>query len=302
VRPTGQARGRRSFVSLRHTWAKTVIDSRVKWARVISENKSLIYFGGVEGSYCGKLSVMTDEQPKLYNIVTMIGALGALVMMLAAFFPLISTTAPKSGILWLSEYREQLQMARQKADEMPEEAKVILPVIVPTLDRLDAFLEHPSGYRLWFILQDAYRFCGLALSLQASFHPTEEALRLLEFARLALAVVILFLGSIPLLGGYHLIRGVLLRFRKLRTPALVMSFFFGLAYMMVAGLTIFGLPPAEQAFLGSAPYLLFAGAVMMVFCSLFGVSRSTWWRAYLLDILGLALLAYLFVWGVTTLQ
>jgi hypothetical protein len=249
---------------------------------------------------------MSDESPKLYNVITILGSLGGLLMIVAAFFPLLSLTNPKEdqGIKWLSEYRQELQTFRQDASRegAPTEIKMALSVVVPSLDRLDSFLENPSGYRLWFILKDAHGFCGLALSMKEPLQLTGEQLRLLDITQTTLGWVLIFLSTIPLLGGYHIVRGLLLRFRKLTTPALCLSFFFGLAYALVAGLALFGVPPSERGFLGSAPYLLFGGALMMVFCSIFGVSRVTWWRVYLLNLLGLIAIWSLLVQALETMK
>jgi hypothetical protein len=242
---------------------------------------------------------MTEEQPRLYSKTTMIGALGALLIIAAAFFPLLSVSNPQEGhgIKWLSDYREELQAFRQNASQegAPQEAKIILSIVNPSLDRLDAFLVHPTGYKLWFILQDAHRFCGVALDAQQGLKISNDGIQVLKLAQISLAFVLIFLSTIPIFGGYHIVRGVLLRFRKLRTPALVLTFFLGLSYMLVSGLPLFGLLPEERAFVGVAPYLLFAGASLLVFCSIFGVSKHTWWKAYLLYILGLSGIAYVLV-------
>lgn len=242
---------------------------------------------------------MFDEQPKLYNVTTILGAFGGLLIMIAAFFPLLSASNPKAeqGVRWLSDYRQELKHLRENASQAdaPPEVKLMISVVDPALERLDQFLAKPSGYQLWFVLKDAYQFCGIAISYQEPLQLSQEELGLLRITQQTLAWVLVFLSTIPLLGGYHIIRGILLRFRKLRTPALCLTFFFGLAYALVASLALFGVPASERAYLGSAPYMLFVGSLLLVFCSIFGVSRETWWRVYLLDLLGLGVIFYFLI-------
>lgn len=235
---------------------------------------------------------MSSESSR-FSVVTLLGALGGLLVVLASFLPMLSAEAPTGfEVPWLADYRAELASLRQQLSQpdAPPEARQLLAITGPSLERVDAFLVHPSGYRLWLVLSDAYGFTQLAIGLSGLLQLRPEEVELLRLARGALLGVLLFLGVIPLLGGYHVVRGVLLRFRGLVTPALFFTFFAGLAYVLIPGLVLLVLPPAQRGFLGSAPYCLLAGGALLLFCSLFGVSRENWWRAYLLYLLGLGLL------------
>lgn len=241
-------------------------------------------------------SSASGDDPRLYHFVTILGALGGLLLLLSSVLPLLSPSKPgeAEGVLWLEDYRQRLKALRQDASrpEAPLEVKQLMAVVEPSLSRLDEFLIHPSGYRLWFVLRDAERFCGMALSFSGALSLQKQEIALLELAQKALFWVLLFLVTIPLLGGYHVLRGVLMRFREHVFLALSLSFFMGLAYTLLSGLVIFGVPAAQRAYLGSAPYFLFAGGALLLFCGIFGVSRKTWWKAYLLDVAGLGVIVY----------
>jgi hypothetical protein len=234
-----------------------------------------------------------SAEPSRFSLVTLLGALGGLLIVLSSFLPMLSQTAPAGAeVPWLEDYRRQLRELRQSLSgpEAPPEARQLLAVTEPSLQRVDDFLAQPSGYRLWLVLRDAHRFCGMALGLSGLLQLKPEEIELLRIARDALVGVLLFLGVIPLIGGYHVVRGVLLRFRKHVTLALFFTFFAGLAYVLIPTVVLLGLP--QRGFLGSAPYSLLAGGALLLFCSLFGVSRENWWRAYLLDLAGLGAIAY----------
>lgn len=227
-------------------------------------------------------------------MVTIIGAIGGLALIGACFSPIyrLASLGPgdrNEAKVIIDDFERELDRARRGLAEAPPEYAGVAEVIAPAAEHAAAFLEHPSPLNLAYVAADA----GEVLSVVAVLEPSRRIE--LEQAQLALGALVIFIYMMPALGGYQVIRGLLTNFRKHGSVSLALTFLGGLVYFVLGGIAIAGVPRGAYDQLGPAVWLLAAGGGLLVFFAIFGVSRETWWKAYLLMIAGVVGIGYLLV-------
>jgi hypothetical protein len=115
----------------------------------------------------------------------------------------------------------------------------------------------------------------------------------LEQVQIALGALVILIYSMPALGGYQVVRGLVTNFRKHGSVSLALTFLGGLVYFVLGGIAIAGVPRGAYDQLGPAVWLIAAGGGLLALFGIFGVSRETWWKAYLLEIAGVIGVGYL---------
>ncbi len=235
----------------------------------------------------------TEKRRAGFSVVTFLGAVGGLCLIAAFLTPLFvldpsKVKSPEAAAM-LRDYQaqldrvvEEIEAAKRGGPAVPPEVQAVAHAVGPATDHVLAFADDPTLYHLAIVARDAHELLPVA----AAFDRAHE--RDIKVARLGVAAFIAFIWAIPLIGLYPVLRGVIRGFRKQSTPGLVLTFFSGLVYLLIGGILLVGVPDDARTQLGPSLWLLAAGGALAVFNGLFGVSRTTWWKAYLI---------YIFVFG-----
>ncbi len=222
--------------------------------------------------------------------VSAASALGGLLLIASFFTPLFGDTQgaednPLAEVM--RDFNSKLSQAREARDSLPPE---YVHTIDSAAEHATALLATPSPKNLAWLSADGIDLLSIA-ELQNS-----DLKRDLKGPKLALRGFLVVLLAMPIIGAYLAIRGVKTRFKTQSTLGLVLCFFAGFFYASIGTIAIVSVPARAQDLIGPACWLLTAGGGLLLFTSIFGVSRTTWWRAYLLYIAGLiALVATAFL-------
>ncbi len=216
--------------------------------------------------------------------VTATSALGGLLLIAGFFAPLYGDDggAEDSPIAeFMRDFETKLGSARDERDALPPE---YVATIDSAAEHAAALVATPSPKNLAWISADAIDLLAIveltSPELAAEVQGTKAVLR---------GLLVILLGM-PLIGAYEAIRGLKTRFRKHGTLGLTLCFFAGFFYLGIGTVAISSVPARMQDLIGPACWLLTAGGGLLLSTSIFGVSRTTWWRAYLLYIAGLVAL------------
>ncbi|MEZ4384822.1 MAG: hypothetical protein R3A79_26060 [Nannocystaceae bacterium] len=226
------------------------------------------------------------------SVATVLGAIGGLALVGACVSPIyrLASLGPgdrNEAKKIVDDFERELDGVRRGLAEAPPEYAGVVEVLAPAAEHAAAFLEHPSPLNLAYVAVDADAVLSVAVALEPSRRWE------IEQAKVALGVLVIFVYVMPALGGYLALRGLLTNFRKHGSVSLALSFLVGLLYFVVGGVLIAGVPPGDLDKLGPAVWLLAGGGGLVVLFGIFGVSRETWWRAYLLEVAGVVGLGYL---------
>ena len=225
-----------------------------------------------------------------FSTVSAVGALGGLALLAGFVAPLYEVDRGIAGdpvVEATQELEAALQAIREGGGGGHPELEVFSPIIEPATAHVAAFLRTPSPKNLALLTGDARELVQVVAFIEGD---TEAAK--VEQVRTALLGFMVALFSMPVVGAYHAVWAMVTKCRRHWTIGLVISFFAGLFYLGVGAAFILGVPEAAREQLGSACWLLMAGGGLVLFTGIFGVSRETWWKAYLLDVVGLIALVY----------
>ncbi|MCA9636554.1 MAG: hypothetical protein KC420_11055 [Myxococcales bacterium] len=222
-----------------------------------------------------------------FSVVTLLGAIGGLCLVGAFITPLFVLDPGKAksdeAAAMVSRYQAQLEGVRREIEAVhagtstaPPKIQAATHMVGPAADHVVEFIDSPSLYNLTTVARDARELTPVIALLD----PKDA--HLVDKARIALTAFIVFVLAIPVTGAYPVIRGVLRGFRKQSTPGLVLTFFSGLIYLSIGVILFLAVPSTARGALGPAIWLLTIGGALAVFNGIFGVSRSTWWKAYLI--------------------
>jgi len=222
--------------------------------------------------------------------VTAGGALGGCFLVLAFFAPIYefgpSPADDEVAASVVEDLERTLAEAREALAEAPPEYVGLTERVEPATRHAADFLETPSPKNMTWLAADVHGLVEVALIADPS---QAEEIRLV---RTILATLIFVLLSVPVMGTYHLVRGVATRCRKHGSVGLALSFFAGVAYLSIGAGTILVVPEAARGHVGLAAWLLALGGLLLIVTGIAGVSRETWWKAYLLELFGFIAIMY----------
>lgn len=215
--------------------------------------------------------------------VTVAATLGGLLL-IAGFF------APLYGDDWGAEDNPITEFMRDfdtRLGSSPDE-QVLPPEYAGTIDSATAhaaaLVAMPSPKNLAWLSADAIDLLAIIeLSNPELAKETQVPKKIFR------AFLVVLLGM-PIVGAYQVLGGLKTGFKKQGTFGLVLCFFAGILYLGIGAAAIGSVPAHMQNLIGPACWLLTAGGGLLLFTSIFGVSRTTWWQAYLLYIAGLVAL------------
>ena len=247
------------------------------------------------------------ERRAEFSAVTFLGAVGGLCLVAAFLTPIFEVDPAKAtnddAAAMLRDYqgkidelRRELEAARSRAATVPIELQAAAHVMGPAADHVVDFIASPSLYRLTVVARDAHRLLPVVAALQPAEAET------LKKVRAGVAAFTAFMVVIPIVGLYPVVRGILRGFRKQSTPGLVVTFFTGLCYLTLGAIIVIGVPDDARDHLGPSLWFLTLGGALAVLNGIFGVSRSTWWKAYLIYAAGFAAVVYLAATLAATLE
>ncbi|HFE46996.1 MAG TPA: hypothetical protein ENJ18_16185 [Nannocystis exedens] len=211
-------------------------------------------------------------------------ALGGLLLIAGFFAPLFNDAqgtedSPVGEIL--RDFNTRLGQARDAKESLPPE---YVKSIDSAAEHATALLATPSPKNLAWLSAD-----GIDLLTIAEFQ-NPSLKQELGGPKVALRGLLIVLLAMPIVGTYQVIRGIHTRFKKPGTLGLLLCFFAGFFYAGIGTVAITSVPVRAQNLIGPASWLLTAGGGLLLFTAIFGVSRTTWWRAYALYIVGFAAL------------
>ncbi len=224
-----------------------------------------------------------------FSTVSAVGALGGLALLAAFVSPLYEVDRGIAGdpvVEATQELEGALRAIREGRGGGHPELEAFAPIVEPATAHAAAFLATPSPKNLALLAGDARELVQVVALIE------DTAASEVEVMRAALLGLMVALLSMPVVGAYHAVWAMATKCRRHGTIALVLSFFAGLFYLGVGAAFIVGAPEGSRGQLGSACWLLTAGGALVLITGIFGVSRQTWWRAYLLDGVGLVALVY----------
>ena len=229
------------------------------------------------------------RRPEL-SVATVVGAIGGLALVAGFFSPLYeirSGVGTDPVVEATQELERAIEAVREGKGGGHPELEVFAPIIEPATAHAAAFLATPSPRNLAMLAGDARELVAVVAVLEGN---TEESS--VEQARAVLMGLMLALLSMPVVGAYHALWAVVTRCRPHGSVGLALSFFAGLFYLGIGVACIVGVPEDAREQLGAACWLLAGGGALVLFTGIFGVTRQTWWKAYLIDAVGLLALFY----------